>query len=127
MVEEVGQGLAADLGVVGGVGQFLQIFNAAEGFRRAFGFERLDVAGAVDEETDELGEGGGVAGGAETFDGAGTVGCGGVVPRSLCRRGRRDRGHPINGLGRLGFWRHLEERLARLIGKWREMGGVEEL
>ena len=38
MVEEVGKGLAADFGVVSGVGEFLQVFNAAEGFRGAFGF-----------------------------------------------------------------------------------------
>jgi hypothetical protein len=65
VVEELGQRLAAGLGVVGGVGQFLQVFNAAEGLRRAFGFERLDVAGAVDEEADQLGQRGGVAGSAE--------------------------------------------------------------
>ncbi len=62
VVEEVGQGLAAGFGVVGGVGQFLQVFNAAEGLRRAFGFQSFDVAGAVDEEADQLGECGRVAG-----------------------------------------------------------------
>jgi hypothetical protein len=67
VVEEFGESFAAGFGVVGGVGQFLQVFNAAEGFRRAFGFEGFDVAGAVDEEADQLGEGGGVAGGAESW------------------------------------------------------------
>ena len=66
MIEELGQGLAARLGVVGGVGQFLEVFNAAEGLGRALGLQGLDVAGAVDEEADQFGEGGGVAGGAET-------------------------------------------------------------
>ena len=65
VVEKLGQRLAAGLGVVGGVGQFLQVFNAAEGLRRAFGLQGFDVAGAVDEEADQLGEGGGVAGGAK--------------------------------------------------------------
>ena len=37
-----------------GVGQFLQVFNSAEGFRRGFGLERLDVAGAINEETNQL-------------------------------------------------------------------------
>ena len=65
VVEEFGEGFSALLGVVRGVGQFLQVFNAAEGFGRAFGFEGFDVAGAVDDEADELGERGGVAGRAE--------------------------------------------------------------
>ena len=65
VVEELGKGFAAGLGIVGGIGQFLQVFNAAEGLWRAFGFKGFDVAGAVDEEADQFGEGGGVAGGAE--------------------------------------------------------------
>ena len=65
VVEEFGEGFAALLGVVRGVGEFLQVLNAAEGLGRAFGFESFDVAGAVDDEADELGEGGGVAGRAE--------------------------------------------------------------
>ena len=56
VVEELGQRFAARFGVVRGVGQFLQVFDAAEGFRRALGFESLDVAGAVDEEADQLGQ-----------------------------------------------------------------------
>jgi len=47
-VEEVAQGLAANLGIVGGISQLLQVFNAAEGLRRAFGFQSFDVAGAVE-------------------------------------------------------------------------------
>ena len=65
VVEEFGEGFAALLGVVRGVGQFLQVLNAAEGLGCALGFEGFDVAGAVDDEADELGEGGGVAGRAE--------------------------------------------------------------
>ena len=65
VVEELGQRFAAGFGIVGGVGQFLQVFNAAEGFRRALGLERLDVAGPVDEEADQFGKRGGVAGGAK--------------------------------------------------------------
>ena len=74
VVEELGERLAADLGIVGGVGEFLQVFNAAEGFGRAFGFKRLDVAGAVDEETDQLGKRGRIAGRAE----------GGLLCRRFC-------------------------------------------
>jgi hypothetical protein len=65
VVEEFGESFAALFGIVRGVGQFLQIFNAAEGLGRAFGLESFDVAGAVDDEADELGESGGVAGGAK--------------------------------------------------------------
>ena len=54
MIEEFGERLAADFGIVGGVGQFLQVFNAAEGFGRCLGFERLDVAGAIDKEANQL-------------------------------------------------------------------------
>ena len=45
VVEEFGQGFAAGLGVVSGVGQLLQVFNAAEGLGRTLGFQSLDVAG----------------------------------------------------------------------------------
>ena len=55
VIEELGQGFAADLSVVRGVGQFFQVFNAAEGLRRSLGFEGLDVAGAVNDEADQLG------------------------------------------------------------------------
>ncbi len=67
VVEELGQRFAADLGIVRGVGQFLQVFNAAEGLRRSLGFERLDVAGAVNEEADQLGQRGCIAGRAEAL------------------------------------------------------------
>ena len=67
VVEELGECFAANLGIVGGVGQFLQVFNPAEGLRRAFGLERLDVAGAIDEEANQLGKRGGIAGLAKGF------------------------------------------------------------
>ena len=51
VVEELGQRFAALLGVVRGVGQFLQVLNAAEGLGRALGFKSFDVAGAVDDES----------------------------------------------------------------------------
>ena len=51
VVKEFRKSFAACFGVVRGVGQLLEIFNAAEGFRRSFGFKSLDVAGAVDDET----------------------------------------------------------------------------
>ena len=54
VVEEFGQCFAAHFGIVRGVGQFLQVLNAAECLRRAFGFQSLDVAGAVDDEADQL-------------------------------------------------------------------------
>ncbi len=38
VVQEISQSLAAGFGIVRGVGQFLQVFNAAEGLRRTFGF-----------------------------------------------------------------------------------------
>jgi hypothetical protein len=62
MVKEFGEGLAAGGGVLCGVGEFFQVFNAGEGLGRGFVFESADVAGAVVEELDELGEGCGVAG-----------------------------------------------------------------
>ena len=68
VVEELGQGLAAFLRVLGGVGEFLEVFDAGEGLGRGLLFERADVAGAVVEELDQFGEGGRVAGLAESFD-----------------------------------------------------------
>ena len=62
MIEKLGQSLAALFGIVRGVGQFLQVLNAAEGLRRALGLKRLDVAGAVDEKANQLGQSGGIAG-----------------------------------------------------------------
>ena len=65
VVEELVEGLAALLRVLRGVGEFLQVLDAGEGFGRGFFFEGADVAAAIVEELDELGEGGGVAGFAE--------------------------------------------------------------
>ena len=62
MIEKFGQRFAAHFGIVCRVGQFLQVFNAAEGFRRAFGFESLDVSRAVDEEANQFRERGRIAG-----------------------------------------------------------------
>jgi len=61
MVEELGQRLAARFGIVSGVGQFLEVLNAAESLRRPFGLQSFDVTGAIDEEADQLGERGGIA------------------------------------------------------------------
>ncbi len=41
VVEEVGEGFATLLGVVRGVGKFLQVLNAAERLGRSFGFNAL--------------------------------------------------------------------------------------
>ena len=41
VVEEFGEGFSALLGVVRGVGEFLQVFNAAEGFGRCLRFRGL--------------------------------------------------------------------------------------
>ncbi len=81
VVEEFGKGFAAGFRVVCGVGQFLEVFNAAEGFRGAFCLKGLDVAGAVDEETDQLGECCGVAGASERCFFVGALG-----RRSFCAR-----------------------------------------
>ena len=99
VVEEIGESFATLLGVVRGVGQLFQILDAAECFGRALGLESFDVAGAIDDEADELGERGGVAGRTETgvsfriwfaIDGA-------IVPWSQ----NRDQGHPnVCGLRR---------------------------
>ena len=67
VIEEVGEGFAADLGIVRRIGEFLQVFNPAEGLGRSFGFESLDVAGAIDDEADQLGKCGGIAGFAKGF------------------------------------------------------------
>ena len=65
VIQKVGQALAADLGIVRGVGEFFQVFDPAESFRRSFGFESLDVAGAIDDEANQLGKCGWIAGLAE--------------------------------------------------------------
>ena len=120
VVKEIGESFAALLGVVRGVGQFLQILDAAEGLRRAFGFESFDVAGAVDDEANEFGEGGGIAGGSETFGPfflRWMVARRDFVPRSPSAR---DRGHP------LGLGRHDKEGALRRVGGGSKMRGVEE-
>jgi hypothetical protein len=68
VVEKLGQGLAALLRVLRGVGEFLQVLDAREGFGRGLFFERADVAGAVVEELDQFRQSGGLAGLAEPFD-----------------------------------------------------------
>ena len=68
VVEKLGQGLAAFLRVLRGVGEFLQVLDAGEGFGRGLFFERADVAAAIVEELDQLGQRGGFAGLAEAFD-----------------------------------------------------------
>jgi len=50
VVEEVADGLATVAGVHGGVGEFLEIFNARLRVGRVLGLKKLDVLGAVDEE-----------------------------------------------------------------------------
>ena len=82
MVEEVGEGFAAFLGVLRGVGQFLEVLDAREGLGRGLVFQRADVAAAVVEELDKLGEGCGVAGLAEGFA-VGLIAGGG---RFICSR-----------------------------------------
>jgi hypothetical protein len=69
VIQKLRQRLAALLRILRGICKFLEIFDAGEGFGRAFFFERADVAGAIDEELDELGQSGGVAGGPEAGDG----------------------------------------------------------
>ncbi len=133
VVEEFGQGFAAGFGVVRGVGQLLEVFNAAESFRGAFGFKSLDVAGAVNDETNQLGQCGGVAWSAKGGPAPLLVcrdfcrvrfkiGIGrGWIPRSL-RRGRRGRGHPFFCL-----FGHCEKRSLGLGNKGRIAACVEEL
>ena len=56
VVEKLRQRLAALLRILGGVGEFLQVFNAGEGFRSPFLLERADVAGAVDQKANQFRE-----------------------------------------------------------------------
>ena len=67
MVQELGKRLAALLSILGGVREFLQVFNAGERLRRPFFFERADVAGPVDKEADQLGKRRGVTRLAKAF------------------------------------------------------------
>ena len=50
MVEKLIKRFAAVARVGSGIDQLAQVFDARESFGRVFGFEQLDVAGAVDEE-----------------------------------------------------------------------------
>ena len=75
VVEELGQGLAPLLGVLGRVGEFLQVFNAGDGLRCAFVLQRFDVAGPVDKKADQFGKRRRIAGLAEAFIGR-SVDCG---------------------------------------------------
>ena len=67
VVEELGEGFAALLGVLRGVGQLLEVLDAGERLGRGLVFQRTEVAAAVVEELDELGEGGAAAGLAKGF------------------------------------------------------------
>ena len=75
VVEEVSKRFAARGGVLGSVGEFLEVLDAGEGLGRAFVLEGADVAGAVVEKFDEFGEGGGIAGFAEGVGRSGVGDC----------------------------------------------------
>ena len=55
MVEKLIKRFAAVARVGSGIDQLAQVFDARESFGRVFGFEQLDVAGAVDEEFQQIG------------------------------------------------------------------------
>ena len=55
VVQELVQSLGAVARVHGGVDQFAQVLDAGESFRRVLVFEQLDVAGAVDQEFQDVG------------------------------------------------------------------------
>ncbi len=55
VVEKLVERFGAVAGIHGGVDQFAQVLDAGESFGRVFCFEQLDVAGAVDEEFQEVG------------------------------------------------------------------------
>ena len=57
MVEKLVERLAAIAGVHGGVDQFVQVLDSRVGFGRVFFFEQFDVAGAVDQELQDVGSG----------------------------------------------------------------------
>ena len=65
VVQKFSQCLAAFLGILCGVGELLQVFNARKGLRRAFVFERADVAAAVVDEANQLRQSGFITGLAE--------------------------------------------------------------
>src|SRR5579884_3451758 len=57
MIQEFVESLSALLGIVGCVGQFLQVFNAGEGFRSSLLFQRTDIAAAIDQEANQFRQG----------------------------------------------------------------------
>ena len=69
VVEELVESFAAVARVHGGVDQFAKILDAGEGFGRVFVFQKLDVAGAVDQEFQDIGgrDRGGWESGVDTF------------------------------------------------------------
>src|SRR5436190_23452190 len=69
MVEELVEGLPAVAGVHGSIHEFAEIFYARVGFGSVFRLELFDVAGAIDEELEQLGSGRNLARRAEARDG----------------------------------------------------------
>ncbi len=117
MVKELRERFAAGFGIVCGVGQLLQIFNAAEGLRRSFGLKGFDVAGAIDDEADQFGKSGGIAGGAK----------GRLLASDFFRVRFRSEfpGLEIETCG-ASIFRHGEKRALGLRGKGRKAASVEQ-
>ena len=69
VVEKLRQRLAPLLRILGGIGEFLQVFNAGEGFRSPFLLERADVTGTVDQKANQFRERGRISRLAEPFVG----------------------------------------------------------
>ncbi len=119
VVEELVESFAAVARVHGRINQFAQVFDAGEGFGRVFFFEELDVAGAVDQEFQQVGC---VHHGSGEFSGhCADLGLGG--PSCIGGVGRRAIGGGASyigvGLGRAGF------RGAEIEGEVSEFGGIE--
>src|SRR6266851_4573717 len=57
MVEELVESFGAVAGIHGGVDQLTQVLDAGVGFGRVLFFELLDIAGAVDQEFQDVGGG----------------------------------------------------------------------
>ncbi len=55
MVQELVERFPAVARISSGVDQFAQVFDARESFRRILLFEQLDVAGAIDQELEQVG------------------------------------------------------------------------
>src|SRR5262249_16922495 len=96
MIEELVEGFAAVFRVHGGIHEFAQVFDAGVGLGRVFVFEQLDVAGAVDEELQELSGVGGFARSAE-----GVVVVGGSFGRGVGLSVVRE---SVGREGDVGFW-----------------------